>query len=239
MKNFVRMILIILMVLVIPSIGITQSKSYNGSQHNFISQGNKIETNFVTSDNNGRLSWDGTNERFSTSETFRFDGDVTLGGTNTVSGDTTISGVLSNTGGSLTPMVSHPDDDATITLSSAQSGKLHIIPDLDADTVFTLPTAAAGIYYRIIYGGEAADAHDWQFDTESDTNFYQGGFVELDTDGNTVVLEAPNGSSNSIVNIFTPAPGTNIIMYCDGTNWFLSGTVHSDTADGVTWADQP
>lgn len=150
---------------------------------------------------------------------------------------TTFSGAAIRTGGDKTAMVAVPDA-ATYTVLAANSGKIHIMPDLTADCVLSLPTAAAGLYYEFWYGGVAADAQDWQFDTGSDTNFYLGGFVELDTSGNTVVLEAPDGDSNSIVNIFTPAPGTLVKMYCDGTNWYLNGTVHSDTADGVTWADQ-
>lgn len=129
-------------------------------------------------------------------------------------------------------------DAATNTINVKDSGKMHIIPDLTADCVFSLPTAQAGLNYTFVYGGVAADAQDWQFDTGSDTNFYLGGFVELDTTGATVILEAPDGDSNSIVNILTPAPGTRIEFFCDGTNWYLSGTVHSETADAVTWADQ-
>lgn len=129
-------------------------------------------------------------------------------------------------------------DAATYTVLAANSGKIHIFPDLTADCVITLPTAAAGLHYEFWYGGVAADAQDWQFDTGSDTNFYLGGFVELDASGGTVVAEAPDGNSNSIVNVLTPGVGTIVKMVCNGTNWYLSGTVQSDTADSVTWADQ-
>lgn len=129
-------------------------------------------------------------------------------------------------------------DAATYSVLAANSKKLHIMPDLTADCVLSLPAAADGLDFEFIYKGVAADAHDWQFDTGSDTNFFLGGFVELDTTAATVTLEAPDGNSNSIMNILTPAPGTRIRMVCDGTNWILSGTVHSETADAVTWADQ-
>lgn len=112
------------------------------------------------------------------------------------------------------------------------------MPDLTADCVVTLPAVAAGLFYEFWYGGVTADAQDWQFNTGSDTNFYLGGFVELDASGNTVVQEIPDGNSNSIVNILTPGAGTVVKMYCNGTNWILNGTIQSDTADAVTWADQ-
>lgn len=155
----------------------------------------------------------------------------------TFTGAQTFSGVTVRSGGDQTLAIAVTDA-ATYTVLAANSGKPHIIPDLTADCVLSLPTAAAGLFYEFWYSGVAADAHDWQFDTGSDTNFYLGGFVELDASGNTVVAEAPDGNSNSIVNILTPGVGTIVKMYCDGTNWYLSGTVQSDTADAVTWADQ-
>jgi len=129
-------------------------------------------------------------------------------------------------------------DAATYTITAANSGKLHIMPDLTADCVLSLPTAAAGLYYKFISKAVAADAQDWQFDTGSDTNFYLGGITELDTTGNTVVLEVPDGDSNSIVNILTPTPGSFVEFFCDGTNWIINGIVQSETADAITWADQ-
>jgi len=118
------------------------------------------------------------------------------------------------------------------------SGKLHILPDLDADCVFSLPTAEDGLRYEFISKGVAADAHDWQFDTGSDTNFYLGGITELDTTAATVKLEVPDGNSNSIMNVLTPDPGSRIQLICDGVNWIIEGMVQSETADAITWADQ-
>ena len=124
------------------------------------------------------------------------------------------------------------------TVLAANSGKLHILPDFDGDCVLSLPTAADGLRYEFVSKGVAADAHDWQFDTGSDTNFYLGGLTELDTTGNTVTLEVPDGNSNSKMNVLTPAPGSRIRLTCDGTNWIIDGAVQSETADAITWADQ-
>lgn len=134
-------------------------------------------------------------------------------------------------------LVSVPDE-ATYAVLTANSGKLHVMPDLTADCVISLPVAAAGLEFTFISKAVAADAQDWQFNTGSDTNFYLGGVTELDTTGDTVILEVPNGSSNSIMNVLTPAPGSRVRFACDGTNWIIEGVVQSETADAVTWADQ-
>lgn len=171
--------------------------------------------------------------------------DITIVGSQTVTGDMVVTGDVTLTGdlditGTLTSSgtyVAVPDG-ATYTVLAANSGKIHIMPDLTASCTISLPTAAAGLVYEFISKGVAEDAQNWVFDTGSDTNFYLGGLTELDTTGDTVVLEVPDGDSNSKMTIVTPAPGTRILMICDGTNWILSGVVQSDTADAVTWADQ-
>ena len=108
------------------------------------------------------------------------------------------------------------------------------------DIIFTLPTAASGLKYRFVYVGGAADAHDFQINTGSDTNFFIGGVTQSDTDdgGDDAVSYYSNNSSNSRINVLTPGAGTTVDVYCDGTNWFLSGLVVSTTDTGVSLADQ-
>lgn len=131
-------------------------------------------------------------------------------------------------------------DVAAYTALAANSGKPHVIPGLTADLTITLPTAAAGLEYEFIYGGVAADAQDWIIDTGADANFYLGGVAHLDTDaaaaGDEVVPVAPDGNSNSILNVLVPDVGTRVRLICDGTNWFLNGNVVGATAP--TFADQ-
>ena len=135
---------------------------------------------------------------------------------------------------------------ATAAVTAAQSGRTMIVgplaAGLAADTVMTLPTAADGLFYRFVYVGGAADAQDLQINTGSDTNFFIGGLAHLDTDtddtdGIPDFVFSDNGS-NSIVNVLTPNVGTWVEVYCDGTNWFLSGFVNSATNTAVTFADQ-
>ena len=133
---------------------------------------------------------------------------------------------------------------ATVSLTAKQSGQTIIVgplaAGLAADSVFSLPTAADGLWYRFVYVGGAADAHDIRVDAGSDTNFYIGGVNQHDPDNggdDTTVVYSDNGS-NSIVNLLTPNSGTWLEVYCDGTNWFITGTLVSATDTGVTFADQ-
>jgi len=132
---------------------------------------------------------------------------------------------------------------ATADISAADSGKTFLVgpaaAGLAADAVATLPSAAEGLYYRFIYAGNAADAADLQLNTGSDTNFFIGGLVFNDTTDDTENEPVPtfgDGDSNSKVNILTPNAGTVVECYCDGTNWFLWGSVVS--ASAPTFADQ-
>ena len=126
-------------------------------------------------------------------------------------------------------------DNTAYTVLAENSGKVHTIPDLTGDLTISLPTPAAGLYYEFWYAGVAADAQDWAIDTGSNTNFLLGGLLQVD-DAPAADSAAPNGSSNSIVNVLTPEPGTVVKLACDGTNWILSGTVAS--ANAPTFADQ-
>ena len=131
-------------------------------------------------------------------------------------------------------------DAATYTVLAANSSKVHIMPNLTADCTISLPTVVDGLRYTFVYGGVAADAQDWIIDTGSDTNYFLGGLVHLDTDagsaGDEVVPIAGDGNSNSKLTVLTPDVGTRIDLFCDGTNWYLSGYVASATVP--SFADQ-
>ena len=132
-----------------------------------------------------------------------------------------------------------PDSDAII-ISASNSGKIHICPDLTADTTITLPSAEAGLMYEFWYGGTAADAQDWLITTGSNTNFYVGGLVMNDTDdgGDDTAVVDSNGSSNSKLGVLTPIAGTMVKMVCDGVKWYVNGQVVSATDASVTFGDQ-
>ena len=131
-------------------------------------------------------------------------------------------------------------DAATYTVRDYNSGLLHIFPNLTADITVTLPTPKKGLNYEFWYGGAAADAQDWLLNTGSNTNYFVGGVVHLDSDANSagdeVVPVYSDGNSNSKMTVLTPDAGTTVTIYSDGTLWYVNGTVVSATAP--SFADQ-
>lgn len=136
-------------------------------------------------------------------------------------------------------LISIPDA-ATYTVLAANSGKPHVLPDLTADITIDLPTPASGLEFEFYYKGVAADAQDWIFDTGSNTNYFVGGLVHLDTDANAagdeVVPIAGDGNSNSKLTVLTPDVGTRVKFISDGTLWIVSGYAVSATVPA--FADQ-
>lgn len=124
-------------------------------------------------------------------------------------------------------------DAATYTALAANSGKPHVMPNLTATCTVTMPTPASGLEFEFYYGGVAADAQNWVFNTGSNTNYFIGGLVHLDTDagaaGDEVVPIAGDGNSNSKLTVVTPDVGTRVKLISDGTLWILSGYVVSAT----------
>lgn len=131
-------------------------------------------------------------------------------------------------------------DAAAVTISVDDQGLTHFVPNLTADCTFTLPSAKAGLAYDFVYAGVAADAQDWIIDTGSDTNYFVGGLLHVDSDagsgGDEIVPIAGDGNSNSKLTVLTPDVGTRVSLYCDGTNWYLDGFVVSATVP--SFADQ-
>ena len=132
-------------------------------------------------------------------------------------------------------------DEATYTLLVKNTGKMHVVPDMTQNSTIAFPAEKAGLVYEFIYGGAADDAHDHTFDTGSDTNFFYGGVGFADTDAGDAADEInagiyADGNSNSKLTISNISIGTRVMFLCDGTNWYVSGVVLSDTAPG--FADQ-
>jgi len=145
---------------------------------------------------------------------------------------------IARVGGDQTLAILISDGDYTVLAEN--SGKIHYIANVSADRTFTLPTAAAGLFYEFWATVAAADGHDWIFDTGSDTNYFIGGVIHLDADagsaGDELVPIASDGNSNSKLQVNLPSVGTVVKMYCDGDQWYLNGYVLSATVPA--FADQ-
>lgn len=161
------------------------------------------------------------------------------------SGNVDITGTLSVTGAitaaAVKQSVVNVTDAATYTVLAANSGKLHVFPDLTADCTVSLPAAADGLNYAFIYGGAAADAQDWIIDTGAAANFYIGGGIHIDSDAGAgadeVVPVFSDGNSNDILTVLTPQGGTKIELWCDGTNWYVNAVVVSASASALAFSD--
>ena len=164
-------------------------------------------------------------------------------GTFALSGSLTVAGAATFNGG-IQRFVSLTE---TVDILVANSGIPHIIGPavngLASDAVFSLPTASAGLYYKFTYvGGEAgADTQDFTLDTGSDTNFFIGGVSQFDTNLGSFASEPDvvlsDNDSNSKITVLIPAVGTYVEVFCDGTNWFISGIIMSADNTNPTFAD--
>jgi len=121
-------------------------------------------------------------------------------------------------------------DGTTYTVLAKNTGLRHYVPDLTDSIRITLPTPKAGLWFEFVYNGIAADTKDWVIDSGSNTNYFKGGLMFCDQDGDALAPVAGNGSSNSELTVVTPEPGTRVLVESvDGTTWNLSGYVLSAT----------
>ncbi|KKN70128.1 hypothetical protein LCGC14_0434530 [marine sediment metagenome] len=129
-------------------------------------------------------------------------------------------------------------DSSPYTVLANNSGQVHMVGDMTADTTFNLPAEADGLHYKFLFISNATDVQDWIITSGSaGANYFIGGVVQHDEDGELTVTYYPDGNSNDTLGVLTPQAGTVIEMWCDGTNWYLTGTVISATNTGVTFSD--
>ena len=128
-------------------------------------------------------------------------------------------------------------DSAAVTLTAAtNAGRTNVVPDTSQNSTYTLPTPSAGLSFRFIYGGAAADATDHIIKTSGNTLFFKGALVHHDTDqtGQTSAVVYADGNSNSILTIATPAAYVIDIVGHSSTVYYISGFVADITAPTFT-----
>ena len=123
-------------------------------------------------------------------------------------------------------------DATSYAVLAANTGKTHVIPDVTANITVTLPAAAAGLKYVFQYGGAAADAQNHIFVPTA--GFYIGSVEFHDTGADATTPVFSDGNSNDVFTLVTPA-AYKIEFLSDGTNWYVSGWVGSQTV--CTMAD--
>jgi len=126
--------------------------------------------------------------------------------------------------------------DANTTLTAAaNAGRVNFTPDVTADRTYTLPAPVAGLCFQFVYSGLAADGHDFIIDTGSDTNYFIGNVVFIDTAPGCSVIY-PDGNSNSKLQVNVPGATNITVIAKDDTNWYIYGSVTGATAPA--FADQ-
>jgi len=122
-------------------------------------------------------------------------------------------------------------DTASITLTAAtNAGRTNVFPDTSQNTTVTLPTPSAGLSFRFIYGGAAADATDHIIKTTGNTIFFKGALTHLDTDGNSNASVFSDGNSNSILTLATPQSYVIDLVGASATVYHVSGFISDVTA---------
>ncbi len=118
---------------------------------------------------------------------------------------------------------------------AANSGKTHIILEQTSSITLNLPVIAAGLSYKFIMGGVATEAQNWVI-VATTPSFYNGGIAWIDlndAESNLAVVYA-NGTSHLTLTATTPAAGTVIEIYSNGTEWFVFANVISDSTPAFT-----
>ena len=118
---------------------------------------------------------------------------------------------------------------ATVTLTSQESGRAIAVKNKTGDATYTLPAAADGLNYKFMIV-EKDGAYDVEIKSPSNTNFFHGGVTHLDTDNETIATVVSDNDSNDFLTLTLVEAGSMVEMYCDGTNWFVTGYVASETA---------
>jgi hypothetical protein len=111
--------------------------------------------------------------------------------------------------------------DANYTLLATDSGSPIAIKNKSSDSTYTLPAVANGLNYKFMIV-ERTGAYDVNIVTPSQTNFFFGSVIHIDTDNSQAVVSSDNDSNNKL-NMQLLDPGSIIEVSCDGTNWFISG----------------
>ena len=140
---------------------------------------------------------------------------------------------LDGSGLQVTP-ITLGDENTTLT-ATANAGRINVVPAITGNRTLTLPSPTAGIWFRFVYGGAAEEAQNLLFDTGSDTNFFIGGVVHLDSNADNVSVYS-DGNSNSTLTLTDFGIFEINILAKDSTNWIIWG--YQEGADVPAFADQ-
>ena len=151
---------------------------------------------------------------------------------NSSTGAITTEFTLDGDGMKVTP-VALTDADTSLT-ATANGGRINVVPAITADRTLTLPSPAAGVYFKFVYGGAAEETENLIISTGSNTNFYIGGIIHLDSNADNVSVYS-DGNSNSILTLTDFGLFEVNILAKDSTNWYIWG--NQEGADAPAFSD--
>ena len=125
--------------------------------------------------------------------------------------------------------------DSDHNISAADHGsRIVVVPAVTADRTLTLPSPAAGVNFKFIYGGAAEETENLIFDTGSTDNFIQGGIVHVDSDADSVSVYSDGNSNRKLTLTDFGVFEINFVAK-DGTSWYVWG--YQQGADAPAFAD--
>jgi hypothetical protein len=116
----------------------------------------------------------------------------------------------------------------TYQVLAANSGRIHVWPDLTATCTVTLPPGSAGLTYEFWYTGIATDAQNLIVVPEAG-EFFTGGVLFANTSAAATTAVYGDGTTDDTFTIVTPAGGTWFKMTSNGLVWYMTGQVVSAT----------
>ena len=137
----------------------------------------------------------------------------------------------------LAATVALADASSTTLTAATNAGRTNVIIDVAQASTYTLPTPSAGLSFRFIYGGAAADAHSHIFKTSGNTLFFKGALIHHDTNNTsqTSATVFSDGDSCSVITLAIPQAYEINIVGHSATVYYLSGWTAGNTP--VTIAD--
>ena len=152
---------------------------------------------------------------------------------NSSTGAVTTSFTYDGSGMQVAP-VTLSDADTSLT-AATHGGRVVVVPAITSNRTLTLPSPSEGVWFKLIYGGAAEEAENLIIDTGSDTNYYIGGVVHIQSDADSASVYS-DGNSNSKLTLTDFGIFEINILAKDSTNWVIWG--YQEGADAPAFADQ-
>jgi len=124
--------------------------------------------------------------------------------------------------------------DADKTLASAETGEVYALTvDLSENRTITLPTPQNGAYFKFMIMADL-DGGNLIISAAATTDYLVGGLAHQDSDGTTVnFVQSSQSDAVDVMTIIGTGDGAQfgswVEFVSDGTYWYYSGHVHSDT----------